>query len=329
MRQKIDSKKKETMIETGALDHVSYAVVNSSMEYRTVVAKSPIIKEKLEIVDRIAQTDSSVLILGESGSEKEVFAELIHVKSARNGKPFVKLNCASVPNELLKSELLGSFELAGGGTIFLDEIHELSLVLQAKLLTVTVDVRVIAATSRDMEKRLETGKFRSDLYYRLNVLPLVIPPLRQRKEDIPELAELLLKKSMKETQNHFDGFSSEAMEAMISYSWPGNIRELQNCIERAGVTAKGRRISPADLFLGTGQPSATADADAVDTDVSAASVGGDRNLKNAENIFRKRYIRQILEENNWNQTETAKALDIQRTYLSRLIKELGINNTKG
>ena len=310
-----------------------------------VITKSPIILEKLKIIDRVAQTDSSVLILGESGVGKEVFAEQIHLRSPRNGKPFVKVNCAAIPEGLLESELFGHvkgaftnavasrhgrFELADGGTIFLDEIAELPLALQSKLLrviqektfekvgsdvSITVDVRILAATNRDIEKQVENGEFRSDLYYRLNVLPLYIPPLRQRMEDIPDLAEYFFRKLKKETKNQFEGFSEEAMETMLSYSWPGNIRELENCIERAFVIGRGKKIEAQDLFLKMPlSPVMPED--------------GNRNLKNAENVFRAHFIRQVLIENRVNQTEAAKALGIQRTYLSRLIKELDINISK-
>jgi Nif-specific regulatory protein len=319
--------------------------IKSGVPHNAIVAKSAVIREKFEIVERVAKTDSSVLLLGESGVGKEIFAEQIHLKSARCDKPFVKVNCAAIPEGLLESELFGHvkgaftsavssrhgrFELANGGTIFLDEIGELPLGLQAKLLrviqertfekvgsdaTITVDVRILAATNRDIEKQVEDGEFRSDLYYRLNVLPLYIPPLRQRVEDIPELAEMFLKKYIKETKNQITGFSQEAMETMLSYSWPGNIRELGNCVERACVIGKGKKIEAEDLFLKSPvQHMFPAD--------------GGRNLKNAENSFRARYIKQVLAENNWNQTEAAKALSIQRTYLSRLIKELDIVNLK-
>ena len=315
--------------------------ITSELDSHKIVANSPAIIEKLEIADRVARTDSSVLILGESGVGKEVFAERIHLKSNRRGKPFVKINCAAIPEGLLESELfghvkgaftsavssrLGRFELADGGTIFLDEIGELPLGLQAKLLrviqersfekvgsdqTITVDVRILAATNRDIEKQVENGAFRSDLYYRLNVLPLYIPPLRQRLEDIPDLADLFLEKFMKKTQSNFEGFSKDAMETMLSYSWPGNVRELENCIERACIIGKGNKIEAEDLFLKTSlSPVMPED--------------GSRNLKTAENIFRTRFIKQVLDEKQGNQTETAKALDIQRTYLSRLIKELEI-----
>ena len=313
--------------------------------HTTIIAKNPVMLEKLEIIERVARTDSSVLILGESGVGKEIFAEQIHIKSPRNKKPFIRVNCAAIPEGLLESELFGHvkgaftsaiasrhgrFELADGGTIFLDEIGELPLALQVKLLrviqertfekvgsdiTVTVDVRILAATNRDIERQVEKGEFRSDLFYRLNVLPLYIPPLRQRPEDISELANLFLKKSMKTTKNSFEGFSNEAMETMLSYSWPGNVRELENCIERACIIGKGKWVEADDLFLKSPLSPAMPE-------------DGSRNLKTAENIFRSHYIKKVLEENNWNQTEAAKALSIQRTYLSRLIKELDINNPK-
>ncbi len=179
----------------------------------------------------------------------------------------------------------------------------------------TVNVRILAATNKDIESMVETGEFRSDLYYRLNVLPIYIPPLRQRQEDIPELARFFLSKFMKETKKQFEGFSEEALEAMLTYSWPGNIRELENSVERACVMGKDKWIQKADLFI---KPYFTA----------AEQESGERNLKTAVNVFKASFIRKILEENSWNQTETARILDIQRTYLSRLIKELDIINPK-
>ncbi|MDR1836808.1 MAG: sigma 54-interacting transcriptional regulator, partial [Treponema sp.] len=312
--------------------------------YHTIVTKSPVILEKLEMIDRAAKTDSSVLLLGESGVGKELFAEQIHLRSGRSGASFIRVNCAALPEGLLESELFGHvkgaftnaianrqgrFEMADGGTIFLDEIGDLPLSLQAKILrviqerkfekvgsnhTVTVNVRIIAATNKDLEEQVQKGQFRSDLYYRLNVLPVYIPPLRQRPEDILELAHFFLKFFMRETKKQFDGFSQEALEAMLSYSWPGNVRELQNCIERACVIGKNRLIGRSDLFLKPENDS----SDEVT----------ERNLKNAVNLFKSNFIRRVLEENNWNQTEAARALAIQRTYLSRLIKELNITIIK-
>ena len=275
---------------------------------KKLITKSPVMLEKLEIIERVAKTNTPVLLLGESGVGKKVYAEQIHQKSARNGKAFVKVNCSSIPENL--------FEISDGGTIFLDEVSELPLIVQSKLFRIfqdkTVDLRILAATNRDLEKQVEKGEFRSDLYYRLNVFPIVIPPLRQRPEDIPGLAEFFLQNCKNETASQAEAFSPEVMETMLSYSWPGNVRELKNCIKMACVTAKGKKIETVDLF--PEKPSFV-----------GLSADGNRKLKAAENIFRTQYIRQVLEENNWNQTETAKALDIQRTYLSRLIKELEIN----
>jgi Nif-specific regulatory protein len=320
--------------------------IKTDQGYHTLIAKSPVMLEKIDMIDRIAKTDSSVLILGESGVGKELFAEQIHLRSPRSQAPFVRVNCAALPEGLLESELFGHvkgaftnayqtrqgrFELADGGTIFLDEIGDLPLPLQAKLLrviqqktfekvgsdvSVTVNVRILAATNKDIEALVKKGEFRSDLYYRLNVLPIYIPPLRQRPEDIPELAAFFLKKCMRETKKQFEGFSNEAIETMLSYAWPGNIRELENCVERACVIGKNKWILREDLFLKSGGAGPDQEGE------------GSRNLKPAVNAFKTHYIRKVLEENNWNQTEAAKALDIQRTYLSRLIKELEISNSK-
>jgi len=329
-----------------AQDEIHYLrdQVQAEKGWHNLIAQSPLILEKLDLIERVAKTDSSVLILGESGVGKELFAEQVHLKSARAGKNLVRVNCAALPEGLLESELFGHvkgaftdavqdrkgrFELADGGTIFLDEVGDLPLKLQAKLLRVlqqrtfervgssdpvTVDVRIVAATNRDIEALVEKGEFRSDLYYRLNVLPLHVPPLRQRKEDIPALADFFLKKLSRETNKRFSGFTEAAMELMLSYSWPGNVRELENAVERAVVIAKDSRIGARDLLLG---------GSAADTDEYKG-----KSLKEALSIFKRHFIRKALEDNKWNQTETAKVLDIQRTYLSRLVKELDITNPK-
>jgi len=313
-------------------------------QFHTFISKSPAILEIIEIIDRVAKTDSSVLLLGESGVGKELFAEQIHLKSDRKDRPFIRINCAAIPEGLLESELFGHvkgaftnaittrkgrFEMADGGTIFLDEIGDLPLALQAKILrviqerkfekvgsdvTITVNVRIIAATNKDLEEQVKKNLFRSDLFYRLNVLPIYIPPLRQRPEDISELAHFFLKNFMRETKKEFSGFSQETLHEMLTYSWPGNVRELQNCVERACVIGKNKWIEPEDVFLKSSSP--------------GESEIIDRNLKNAVNVFKSNFIRRILDENEWNQTEAAKALVIQRTYLSRLIKELKIYNPK-
>ncbi|MFW6368154.1 MAG: sigma 54-interacting transcriptional regulator [Spirochaetota bacterium] len=315
--------------------------ITTEQGYHTFVSRSPVMEEKLELIHRVAPTDSSVLILGESGVGKELFAEQLHLKSHRRSGPFVRVNCAALPEGLLESELFGHvkgaftdassdrrgrFELADGGTIFLDEIGDVPLPVQAKLLRVlqersfeklgssetrTVDVRIVAATNRDIEEAVDNGSFRRDLYYRLNVLPLYIPPLRERPEDITELATFFLKKFNHETKKQIRGFSGEAIETLLSYSWPGNVRELENAIERAVVIAQGEHISPSDLVLPTGERA------------NEERYRG-RTLKESVTLFKRQFIRSTLERHNWNQTEASRELGIQRTYLSRLVKELEI-----
>ena len=315
--------------------------VTAGQGFHTFIGSSKIIKEKIDIVQRIATADSSVLILGESGVGKELFAEQIHLYSPRREKPFIRVNCAALPETLLESELFGHvkgaftdatserrgrFELANDGTIFLDEIGEIPISLQAKLLrviqnktfekvgsseSIRVDVRIIAATNKDIEKSVEEGNFRSDLYYRLNVLPLYIPPLRQRTEDISELAQYFLKRFNRETNKQIQGFSDKALEILLSYSWPGNIRELENTIERAVVIAKTDYISPLELLLPGGQGE--------DID----SYRG-KTFKDAINSFKKNFLYNSLQIHGWNQTSASRELGMQRTYLTRLIKELEI-----
>ena len=314
--------------------------------FHIFVAKSPAMRDLVEMADRYAKTDASVLIRGESGVGKELFAEQIHVRSGRKDGPFIRVNCAAIPEGLLESELFGHvkgaftnavadrrgrFEMAGGGTIFLDEIGDMPHALQAKLLrvlqqktfekvgsdeTITVDVRIIAATNRDIERLVEEGGFRSDLYYRLNVLPLDVPPLRERPGDILELASFFLKNVIKKTGKKIEGFSEDAAEALIAARWPGNVRELQNTVERAAVMSGSALLGAEDLF-----PARFAE--------KTSGGEGERNLKEAINAFKARYIQNVLEETNGNQTEAARALDIQRTYLSRLMKELGIIRKPG
>jgi Nif-specific regulatory protein len=327
--------------EIKVLQERSPAVEN----FHTMVGKSSVMQKLLRMADRVAKTDSSVLILGESGVGKELFAERIHLHSSRSGGPFIRVNCAALPEGLLESELFGHvkgaftsainnrkgrFEAADGGTLFLDEIGDLPLALQAKLLrviqekkfekvgsdtTVTVNARILAATNRDIEAMVEKGEFRSDLYYRLNVLPLRVPPLRQHTEDIPGLSRFFLDKFMEANKKHFDGFSENAIEALLTYSWPGNIRELENCIERACVIAGGgsKWINEEDLFPQTSRREAKT---------------RNQNLKTAVNVFKASFVRKVLDEYAWNQGDAANALHIQRTYLSRLIKDLNIKENE-
>jgi Nif-specific regulatory protein len=335
--------------------------LNSRSEYHNFIAKSPVILDLLHVVAEVAKTNSSVLITGESGVGKELFAEQLHLKSERCNNLFVRVNCAALAPALLESELFGHvkgaftnavsdhkgrFEVADKGTLFLDEIGELPLNLQVKLLrviqsrqfekvgsskTLTVDVRIVAATNRNLEEMVEEGTFRRDLYYRLNVLPINIPPLRERKADIEPLADYFLKKFSAETKKNFKGFSSTAVEKMYSYYWPGNTRELENAVERACVLGTPPYVQVEDLKLSYGSTSQgdslqrLADSSAKET---AESAGRDRTLKTALRKFKKAYVTDILQETSWNQTETSKILGIQRTYVSRLLNELHIRDSK-
>ena len=326
--------------------------INLGGEYHTFLANSSVMQDLVSTLDEVAQANISVLILGESGVGKELFAEQLHLKSDRSSKPFVRVNCAALSPQLLESELfghvkgaftnavsdrIGRFELANGGTIFLDEVGELPLDLQAKLLrvlqsktfekvgsskTISVDVRIIAATNRDLETMVQEGKFRQDLYYRLNVLPLNIPPLRNRKEDIEPLALFFCHKFSSEVKKNFVGFSEEAMESLYSYYWPGNVRELENTIERACVLGKPPIIRADDLRLHSVSTVVQQENGKNEIMYDLDLGGEDRTLKTTVNKFKKAYITQILDETSWNQTEAGKILGIQRTYVSRLLNEL-------
>lgn len=329
--------------------------ISACSDYHSFIAKSPAILDLLHVVEEAAKTSSSVLITGESGVGKELFAEQLHMKSNRRDKPFVRINCAALAPSLLESELFGHvkgaytdassnregrFEMADGGTIFLDEIGELPFELQAKLLrvlqekafervgsseTISVDVRIIAATNKDLEKMVEEGKFRNDLYYRLNVVPLRIPPLRNRKEDIEPLSLFFINKFRAETKKNFTGISESALARLYDYDWPGNIRELENAIERACVMGVPPCIKFEDLGLIVNEKSEeSSKTDRFSMEFSDIMDGNDMSLKTATDKFKKKYIMKVLEMTKNNQTKAAKILDIQRTYLARLLNELGI-----
>ena len=313
---------------------------NSLYSLDDIISVEKNIDKMKRTIENVASNDSAVLIFGETGTGKQLVAESIHSLSQRKGKPFISQNCAAIPGNLMESIFFGTekgsftgaenkkglFEMADGGTIFLDEIGDLPLSVQGKLLrvlqsrsfekvgsseTVYVNVRIVAATNRDLEKLVEEKKFRSDLYYRLNVIPLYIPPLRERLEDIPELVSFFIQKISREVNKSFLGISEEAVSVLLSYSWPGNVRELENVIERACVIGKPPYITEDDLLLNNRA-------------IPDNSTYADKSLKSVISLFKKHYIQKILEENQWNQTATAKVLDIQRTYLSRVMKELGI-----
>lgn len=315
---------------------------DSDKDWHTFIAKSPLLLETVSLARKIAQTDSCVLISGESGTGKELFAELIHRESPRARKPFIRVNCAAIPETLLESELfghvkgaftdaiknrIGRFELANEGTIFLDEIGEIPLSIQVKLLrviqekrferlgsseTIHVDTRIIAATNRDLTGLIEKGMFRQDLFYRLNVFPIAVPALRDRRDDILALSDYFIKKFSAETKKFFSGFSDDAILAMLAYHWPGNVRELENVIERACVIGEGGIITSELLLIERNHHTPSSKIKKHDT------------LKNALTSFKKHFIQTVLQDCRGNQTEAAEQLGIQRTYLSRLIKELDI-----
>jgi len=251
--------------------------ISGKYKFENIVGKSPQMKKIFELVEVVANSRSSVLLTGESGTGKELIAKAIHYNSPRKDGPFVKINCAALPEGLMESELFGHekgaftgairlthgrFELADEGTLLLDEISEIPLSLQAKLLRVLqekefervgsgqpiqVDVRIISTTNQNLKERIEKGKFREDLFYRLNVIPIHIPPLREKKEDIIPLAEHFLRKYNLENNRFIKGISEQVFEMFMEYFWPGNIRELENFIERAVVTAKGKVLVPDDF----------------------------------------------------------------------------------
>ncbi len=320
------------------------SVLGQQKRAQPFVTADPRMNDLLSLVRRYATTDSTVLILGENGTGKELIAEMIHSGSSRAQSHLVKVNCAALPEALLESELFGHtkgaftdavsdrrgrFEMAQGGTLFLDEIATLTPVLQAKLLRVLqsrtvervgggvpvpVDVRVIAATNQDLEMALLDGSFRRDLFYRLNVLPVKIPPLRERRLDISLLARFFLEEMNGKMGTSVAGFQPEALDALESYDWPGNVRELKNVLERSVLSSRGGWIEVQDLGL--------------PVDQTAGSQGKD--WKTAMASFKGNLLNRTLREFDGNQTKAAKALGIQRTYLSKLLRELQMEtNDKG
>jgi transcriptional regulator with PAS, ATPase and Fis domain len=310
--------------------------------HRMVVGKSPEFHYALNIAKKAAPSRSTILLLGESGTGKEIFARTIHNWSDRKDKPFVAINCVGLSRELLESQLFGhergaftgalelkkgKMELAHGGTVFLDEVGDISTELQTKLLRflqerefervggttpISVDLRIIAATNRDLNSAVREGHFREDLYYRLNVVPLTLPPLRERKEDIPALANYLLKRSALETKKNFIGITEEALQKLITYRWPGNIRELANVIESAVVLGQGPELTLHDL------PTAV---------VSTAPkvLPDDFSYHKAIDDYRRELIAKTLAQTHGSRAAAAKVLGLQRTYLSRLIKALRVS----
>jgi two-component system, NtrC family, response regulator AtoC len=307
-----------------------------------IVARSAKMQEVLATVERVAPTNSTVLLGGESGVGKDLIARAIHEKSRRASGPFLKINSTAIPENLLESELFGyekgaftgaaaskpgKFELADKGTLFLDEIGDVPPVTQVKLLrvlqereferlggtkTIKVDVRLIAATNRDLRAALEEGTFREDLYYRLNVVPIDIAPLRERKEDIPELANLFVTRFAGDSGKPIESISPEAMKILVNYHWPGNVRELQNIVERACALAKGNALEVGDIHL--------------DVRPAKASNGAGGFLPDGMTLeqWEDEMVREALRRANGNKSQAARLLGLSRNALRYRLSKIGI-----
>ena len=297
-----------------------------------IIGSCPSLLDVFEKVEKVATTDISVLITGETGTGKELIARAIHQRSLRSEKPFVVVNCGAIPENLMESELFGhvrgaftgavatrsgKFQEAHGGTLFLDEIGEMPLNLQVKLLRAlqervvmkvgenkaeSVDIRVVAATNRQLEDEIKKGTFREDLYYRLNVVNLHLPPLRERGEDVIVIAKYFIKKYTREYSVNVKGFTPGALTSMRKYIWPGNIRQLENRIKKAVVLADKTLVGPADL------------------DLSGEAIQPIISLTQAREEFTRRYILEILERNGGNRTKTARDLDVDPRTIFRYLE---------
>jgi len=311
---------------------------NLEKKWRLIGSSQKIIQLRNQI-DLAAQSNSRVLILGESGSGKELVAHILHEQSNRSDKSFIEMNCAAIPKELIESELFGhekgsftgaferkkgKFELADKGTLFLDEVGDMSLTTQSKVLRVIetqnfqrvggskniqVDVRIIAATNKDLLEAVKKGAFREDLYYRLNVIPIQVPPLRERKSDIQELVLYFLEYFALEYGKKPKQMTTDALKTLESFDWPGNIRELKNVLERLVIMSQSNTITPRDIST----------ISAIRNDYFTINT-----LKEARESFEKDFILKKLEENNWNISKTAELLDMERSNLHRKIKAYDI-----
>lgn len=321
--------------------------IGGRKHFEHIVGISPAMRTIFETIEVVAKTDSSVMIYGESGTGKELVANAIHNLSPRRDNPFLKINCAAIPETLLESELFGhekgaftgaihrrkgKFEMAHGGTIFFDEIGDMPPTLQAKLLRVledhtfervggneaiTVDVRTLYATRRNLKEEIKAGRFREDLYYRLNVLPITLPPLRERKEDIPLLVEHFLKIFCRKTGKTDLVITPAAMERLAAYDYPGNARELEHAIEMAVTLCKGQRIEPCCLPLEIRGTKGDHDIMTLTCD--------DLSLTESVKAFEKKLITNTLEETGGRKKEAARRLGISRKVLWRKLKEYGLS----
>lgn len=314
-------------------------------QFENFIGDSKPIQKVFELIEKVADTDSTVLITGESGTGKELIAKAIHYNSYRRDNPMVVINCGAIPEELLESELfghekgaftgahkmrVGRFELANGGTIFLDEIGDMSPNLQVKLLrvlqeqkfervggmkTLEIDVRIIAATNKNLINAVNRGSFRQDLYYRLNVIPIKVPPLRHRKSDIPLLIDFFFKRIDPRKRDGINGFSSEAEDALVAYDWPGNVRELENMVERMSILANGDEIELEDVpdsIKGKG-----AKIESIEVTIPKDGIVFDQAVEEYE----RQLILEALNETNWVKTKAAKLLNINRTTLIEKMKK--------
>ena len=332
-----------------ALDHVDLSLENERLRETVldryeIIGSSPAIKQVLEVIDKVAPTPARVLITGENGSGKELVARAIHRLSPRVDKPFVEVNCAAIPSELIESELFGhmkgsftgafadrsgKFEQADSGTLFLDEIGDMSLAAQSKVLraleegvvtrigatkAINVDVRIIAATNKALEEEIADGRFREDLYYRLNVVPVVVPPLRVRREDIPDLIARFVGALTRDSGFKARQFEPEALEAMAARDWPGNVRELRNAVERLVILATDDVITVGDVSKLTGMTQDAALGDLMMCETF------DSFKQDAERAF----LLGKLSENAWNVSETARRLAMPRSNLYKKIEKYGL-----
>lgn len=341
-----------------ALEQFRLAQENRSLRTKVqqkfeLVGQSPAMQRLRELIETAGPTNSRVLIGGENGTGKELVARAIHMRSTRSDHPFVAVNCAAIPETLIESELFGhekgsftgatsmkrgQFEQADGGTLFLDEIGDMSLNTQAKVLRalqeqqftrvggtklMKVDVRVLAASNKDLEKEIGKGQFREDLYYRLNVVPIVVPPLRERREDIPALVRHFMKMHVEEQGLRMKDVSPEAMAVFQHYDWPGNIRELRNLIERLMIMVPGFVIDVSQASLSLQGRTAGVTPTGNQTSNSLLTKSYD-SLRDARNAFEKEYISRKLREHHWNISRTAEDLKIERSHLHRKIKLLDV-----
>lgn len=329
-------------LEVGNLERENIALKRRMSKDFQMIGESEGMRRIRWEVERAASSHARVLIRGENGTGKELVARALHEASSRAMAPFVEVNCAAIPSELIESELFGHmkgsftgsdmdrkgrFEEAHGGTLFLDEIGDMSLETQAKVLrclqenkiqrvgssrSIDVDVRVIAATNQDLEAKMDSGEFREDLFYRLNVIPITVPPLRDRRSDIPRLAEHFLRRFCEENGRKVKTFDSNAVERLRRYDWPGNVRELKNICERLVIMFPGEIISDVDVERTIGI--------SLKDDLSPMESEGD--LKTAVAQFERAYIEKVLRRTDGNVTEAAKSLGIERSLVYKKLKRL-------